>query len=398
MYFAELPDREHQIILNTQWFSYDIIGAAFASEDFPVDFKKLPECRVYTRKQLVDFFKTSADIDLLVALLQHVGLLHKCGRDKYIVPGKLPETLDKVCWRKEDEFKEYHGRRLECRQEVDIFAPDVFPCIQTRIMEEMSMIDDTAAFSRSTLKFSEGSVEGMIQLSHNKRAINIACRCRGEEDRGPCQSLLDKITRLARLEVIKRSPGTQMEMFYLSPRSLYAHDDLEDVWYYSEEDLTKAETDGLDSVVDRATGNTDKISSILCMGYDPLFLQVFKAECSVQWVPHTVKKDLYRCLDAQNPKLDDYRSLAEVLGISPTELQEIEKNNSGSVTHAVIGRFCERGGRKMSLRLLYDILSHPGLVDNADARRILDDLLSEKGIEVCPSLLLNNGLSYGIHI
>ncbi|XP_072047637.1 death-associated protein kinase 1-like isoform X1 [Amphiura filiformis] len=380
VYFAELSGREHQVILNTKWFSYDVIGAAFASKDFPVDCPKLPECRVYNRKQLQEFFKTSADIDLLVALLQHVDLLHKCGRDKYIVPGKLPEALDKVCWRKEDEFKEYHGRRLECRQEVDMFAPDVFPCIQTRVMEELKMIDEPTAISRSTVKFASDSVEGMIQLSHDKRAINIACRCRGEQDRGACQALLDMVTRLAKTEIIKRSPGTQTEMFYLSPRSLYAHDDLEDVWYYSEDELMQAEMDGHDTVKHRATGNTDMISSILCIGYDSLFLQVFRADCSIQWVPHTVKKDLYRYLDVQTSRRNDYRSLADILGISTAKV--IEKNASGSATDSIVTRFCNREGTKMSLGLFHGILSHPGLVDSIEALKILDDLLSEKGIEI----------------
>ncbi|XP_072047639.1 uncharacterized protein [Amphiura filiformis] len=396
VYFAELPDREHQVILNTKWFSYDVIGAAFAGEDFPVNFEKLPERRVYSRKQLQAFFKTSADIDLLVELLQHVDLLHKCGRDKYIVPGKLPEALDKVCWRKEEEFKEYHGRRLECRQEVDMFAPDVFPCIQTRVMEELKMIDEPAAISRSTVKFASDSVEGMIQLSHDKRAINIACRCRGEEDRGACQDLLDRVTRLAKLEIIKRSPGTQTEMFYLSPRSLYAHDDLEDVWYYSEDELIQAERSGLDTVKHRATGNTDMISSILCIGYDSLFLQVFRADCSIQWVPHTVKKDLYRCLDVQTSRRNDYRSLAAVLGISTAKLQEIEKNISGSATESIVTSFCNREGTKMSLGLFHAILSHPGLVDSTEALQILDDLLSEKGIEF-PEISENIPTDMNIH-
>ena len=89
-----------------------------------------PSTLLYDWNQFKKFFKTSDDIDLLISLLQHVGLLHKCGDNKYIIPGKFPEIHDKVSWRKEEEFKEYYGRRLECEQDVDMFAPDVFPCIQ----------------------------------------------------------------------------------------------------------------------------------------------------------------------------------------------------------------------------------------------------------------------------
>ena len=383
MYFAELLDKEPQVILNTKWFSYDIIGAAFAGEDFPGDFPKLQESRVYNRNQLKNFFNTSADTDLLVALLQHVGLLYKCGHDKFIIPGKLPESLDKVCWRKEREFEEYHGRRVECKHDIDIFAPDVFPCIQTRIMEAFDMIDEPASISQSTLKFASNSIEGMIQLTRDKRAINIACRCRGDEDRAHCHDILEKVTRQVKLELIKRSPGTQTEMFYMSPRSLYAHDDLEDVWYYSEEDLKKGEKEVRGSVKHRATQNTDKTSAILCLGHDPLFLQILKADCDVKWVPRAVKKDLYHCLDVKSQKRSDYRSLAEVLAIPIDEVQQMERTVSTSLTQAVFDSYCEREDDTMSLGMLHNILSHPGLVDNTEAVKILDKLLLEKGIEVC---------------
>ena len=382
VYFAELTDREHQVILDTNWFSYDIIGAAFAKEDFPADFEKLPQRLVYDRNQLKKFFKTSADIDLLISLLQHVGLLHKCGPNKYIIPGKLPEIHDKVSWRKEDDFKEYYGRRLECEQDVDMFAPDVFPCIQTRVMEEFDMIDDPATISRPTLKFASQSVEGMIQLTQDKRAINIACRCRGEEDRGHCHDILVRVTRLVQLDLMKRSPGTQVKMHYLSPRCLLSHDDPEEVSYYNEEDLLKGAIEGRDIVKDRSTGNTEKISSILCLGYDPLFLQSFGAACSMQWVPHRVNKELYLCLAVKGSKRDDYRSLAEVLDIPEDELQKIELGSPTSMTQAIISSYCERESKQMSLGMLHNILSHPGLVDNANALKILNDLLLEMGIEV----------------
>ena len=382
MYFAELTDREHQVILNTNWFSYDIIGAAFANEDFPADFEKLPQRLVYDRNQLKKFFKTSADINLLISLLQHVGLLHKCGANKYIIPGKLPEIHDKVSWRKEDEFKEYYGRRLECEQEVDMFAPDVFPCIQTRVMEEFDMIDDPATISRPTLKFVSQSVEGMIQLAQDKRAVNIACRCRDEKDRGHCHDILVRVTRLVQLELIKRSPGTQVKMHYLSPRRLLSLDDLEEVWYYKEEDLYLGAMEGSDIVRHRSTGITEKIGSILCLGYDPLFIQRLGAACSTHWVPHRIKKELYRCLTVKGSKRDDYRSLAEVLDISEDELQEIELDTPTSMTQAIISSYCERERKQMSLGMLHNILSHPGLVDNAKALKILNGLLSEMGIEV----------------
>ena len=370
------------MILNTNWFSYNIIGAAFANEDFPGDFEKLPQRLVYDRNQLKKFFKTSADIDLLISLLQHVGLLHKCGTNKYIIPGKLPEIHDKVSWRKEDEFKEYYGRRLECEQDVDMFAPDVFPCIQTRVMEEFDMIDDPATISRPTLKFVSESVEGMIQLTQDKRAVNIACRCRDEKDRGHCHDILVRVTRLVQLELIKRSPGTQVKMHYLSPKCLLSVDDLGEVWYYKEEDLHQEAIKGRDIVRHRSTGNTEKITSILCLGYDPLFLQSFGAACSIEWVPQRVMKEIYQCLAVKRSTRDDYRSLAEVLHIPEDDLQEIELGSPTSMTQAVISSYCERERKQMSVGMLHNILSHPGLVDNAKALRTLNDLLSEMGIEV----------------
>ena len=146
--------------------------------------------------------------------------------------------------------------------------------------------------------------------------------------------------------------------------------------------LQRGAVEGRDIVRHRSTGNTEKISSILCLGYDPLFMQSFGEACSIQWVPHRVKREIYRCLAVKGSKRDDYRSLAEVLHIPEAELHKIEHSSSTSVTEAIISSYCDRESKPMSLGMLHNILSHPGLVENADALKILNDLLTETGIEV----------------
>ncbi|XP_072039369.1 uncharacterized protein [Amphiura filiformis] len=82
-------------------------------------------------------------------------------------------------------------------------------------------------------------VEGMIQLTEDKRAIHIAVRMKeGEESLGRQQ--LDEMIEMAYYECNERSIGTQTTLLYLSPSDLRKGKDLEDdVHYYSEEDLNE---------------------------------------------------------------------------------------------------------------------------------------------------------------
>ena len=265
------------VVLEPRWLSCVIIGRMFAGDDFPSNINHLDNKHLYSLSDIRELLQDVADVDTLMDLLQHLELVFRYDETHYMIPARLPTTLDPVVWSKDTRFTEYYGRRVECKDDTDIFTPDVFPCLQVRIMKWFCDEQGGVCISRHSLKFSR-DIEGLVQLTSDQKAIHISVRGRsGKVDRSACYFQLEHVLGMVLSELEQRSPGTAINMCYLSPRSLLQHNDLEDVSYYTEKDIQSAQHR---VVVHPQTRNTELVTDMLCVGYDSTLLRRDGSECS----------------------------------------------------------------------------------------------------------------------
>ncbi|XP_038047951.1 death-associated protein kinase dapk-1-like [Patiria miniata] len=377
IYFKKQCGDMDWVVLEPRWLSRVIIGRVFAGEDFPSPTNRLENKQIYSVSDIRQLLRNVADVYNVLDLLQHLELVYQYDDTHYIIPARLPTNLNPVVWSKDTRFTEYYGRRVQCKDITDIFSPDVFPCLQVRIMRWFCDGHGRVAISRQSLKFS-GKIEGMVQLTSDQKAIHICVRGRSSrEDRGACYSQLEHVLGMVLSELVQRSPGTATDICYLSPRSLMQHEDVGDISYYTETDIELSAKEGV--VVHPQTSNTELTTDILCAGYDSRFLQRNGLECKCTWLLEEDVRALCRCLDVIHPLGQDYRSLAEALGVSEDELDYIYQiclHRDSSPTRALLDRSQPTVGR------LRAICKHPGLVGNIDAVHVIDALLDRFGHRV----------------
>ena len=135
----------------------------------------------------------------------------------------------------------------------------------------------------------------------------------------------------------------------------------------------------------------EKTSDILVSGGDPHFIRQKGMECDIRWMLQTSKRQLNRILDSTSCLRTDYRSLAEFFGITGSLLEDIEQECSrsgGSYTEAVIRLWTKTTENRMTFGLLHGILTHPGLVSNLEAAKVIETLITDEGCQVCACIYL----------
>ena len=289
------------------------------------------------------------------------------------MPVKLEKGKDKL-WTQNDTMTEYYGRRIECKDDTDIFTADVFPCFQVAMMKKYSKNpNEKPVISLNELKFSQ-SVEGYVELIPDMQAIQYYVRGRGKGQRGDCQKMLEKIEIVIDQQLTERSPGTHTVKKYLSSSEVKKLEDLHTVRGYTKEQLKDAiKTNGI--VCEVKTGNTDEVESIICKGYDMMFLEECGLDCKLEWgMTRQAKEALTEALDTQRYTRDDYRGLAEACGITESALDQMEQQQkSSSISVDILDKWCTE--KSPTVGELISILCTPGLVDNDRAKTAIMGML-----------------------
>ncbi|XP_072041212.1 death-associated protein kinase 1-like [Amphiura filiformis] len=133
VHHARLRGRDAIIIVNPNWLTTTIFAPIFAPPNFRADYSGLPLKQEYTIDDLKHYFKLT-DENLLVDLLEYFELVYRNDDGTFIIPAKLPDSTDKITWVDNPRFQRYFGRRIECRDESDMFSIDTFPCLQVSAM------------------------------------------------------------------------------------------------------------------------------------------------------------------------------------------------------------------------------------------------------------------------
>ena len=117
-------------------------------------------------------------------------------------------------------------------------------------------------------------------------------------------------------------------------------------------------------------------------GYDPTFIRKFGVRCDVKWMLKSDKDEFLNAMDNDDNHLrQDYRSLADVLGISNNKLVQLTqqcRDRQESVTERIIQEWRQTTGNRLTFQMMLTLLRHPGLVANETAARCI-----EKSLEAC---------------
>ena len=113
----------------------------------------------------------------------------------------------------------------------------------------------------------------------------------------------------------------------------------------------------------------EKTADILVAGADPHFIVQQGMECNYKWILCKTKENLKSKI-----KLD---SMAQLL--DDQDANDLDQ---------IIARWSDRKQRKMTFRLLYTLLKHPGIIHNERAARLLENMLKQTGHQVNLKLLL----------
>ena len=383
MYVAEFTEREDQLIVDTQWFTTNIIGAAFAGKEFARQFQTLPDQPLYTLEELRSFFTEMEDTSKLLALLDDMDLVHETAGKDYLLPGKLPENAQQVEWNAQDAY-DVKGMSIECATNIDIFNPNVFPCLQKKILDNHG---GSSSATRFALIFSEGPITVLVQQTKHKRLVNIAAKCPSKETRGACYNTLQRVVDMVLLQIVGRSPGTNFRLTFISHKSLKRSKNLEDVVTYTKASLTLAEREENGFVVRH--GKSEEVTKILFQGYETMFLQEFGLECRYDWLPVDIICRCFDRLDRINTWGEDYRAVGKLLAIPQHEVDKIaeeSKLQKESITDNIIKAWCIKQKRKMTIGMLQKLLYHLSLVANEDALNAIDELLDRYKTKVLESL------------
>ena len=144
-----------------------------------------------------------------------------------------------------------------------MFTVDTFPCLQVRAMNRYRKQDkQDVELSCHGMKLFD-LVEGMIQLTRDKRAIHIAVRVKKGADERLGTKQLDEMKDMVDFELKERSIGTRVNVCYLSPQALQCSNDLvENVHYYKAEILEEAKEKGED-LVNPITMFAETVASVI---------------------------------------------------------------------------------------------------------------------------------------
>ncbi|XP_072041514.1 uncharacterized protein [Amphiura filiformis] len=248
LHTARLRGRDAIIIVHPNWLTTTIFAPIFAPPNFRADYSGLPLKQEYTIDDLKHHFKLT-DVNLLVDLLVYFELAYRNDDGTFIIPAKLPDSTDEIVWADNPRFQRYLGRRIECRDESDMFSIDTFPCLQVSAMNRYRSNHVKPQLSRSGVKVF-GEVEGMVQQTQDKRAIHIAVRVKGglpQLRKGKDQ--LREMESLVFDQITERSRGTEVTVSYLSPDDLKNSSNLEDsVRFYTEKTTQEAAKKHVDLV------------------------------------------------------------------------------------------------------------------------------------------------------
>ncbi|XP_019647742.1 PREDICTED: death-associated protein kinase 1-like [Branchiostoma belcheri] len=247
------------VVLSPQWLYTSVFGILLAPDNFPIDNIKRTAQDHVTYGELKRVFGTVADIPLLIKLLQDFQLCHTFDGHTFILPSLLQQEIDERAWSPVSGKAVYFGMQIRCRTEIDSFSCDLFPRLQTLLMQAHPDKLDKPLLWKDSAKCTDGKAEALLQISQDKKRLNIFVRS-NDGDREDCNSIMDLLTDMAYKLLHETSPGARSQDMVLSALDLREHSPQPHA--YSREEVEKAAAKG-ENVVHPQRKVPEKVKDLL---------------------------------------------------------------------------------------------------------------------------------------
>ncbi|KAI8498543.1 hypothetical protein Bbelb_237450 [Branchiostoma belcheri] len=256
-------DATSMVVLSPQWLYTSVFGILLAPDNFPIDNIKRTAQDHVTYEELQRVFGTVADIPLLIKLLQDFQLCHTFDGHTFILPSLLQQEMDERAWSPVSGKAVYFGMQIRCRTEIDSFSCDLFPRLQTLLMQAHPDKLSQPLLWKNSAKCTDGKAEALLQISQDKSRLNIFVRSK-KGIRQHCTALMDVLTDMAYKLLHETSPGARSQDMVLSALDLREHSPQPHA--YRREEVEEAAGEGRDVVHPRRNIPEDVKDLLLHLG------------------------------------------------------------------------------------------------------------------------------------
>eukprot|EP00058_Branchiostoma_floridae_P018576 XP_002604065.1 hypothetical protein BRAFLDRAFT_71645 [Branchiostoma floridae] len=216
------PEIDSSVVLDPQWLFTSVFGSLLAPENFPIDKVARTAEDYVTIEELTRVFSAVADIPLLIKLLQDFQLCHTYDDRTFILPSLLQQEMEEAAWSPVSSKAVYFGLQIRGRTEIDSFSCDLFPRLQTLLMQSHPDKLSRPLLWKNSAKCTDGKAESLLQITHDKRQLNVFVRS-NDGSREDCNSIMDLLKDMTYRLLHETSPGARSRDMVLSALDIREH-------------------------------------------------------------------------------------------------------------------------------------------------------------------------------
>ncbi|CAH1241010.1 ANK2 [Branchiostoma lanceolatum] len=215
-------EADSSVVLDPQWLFTSVFGSLLAPENFPIDKIKRTDQDYVTLEEITRVFSSVANIPLLIKLLQDFQLCHTYDDRTFILPSLLQQEMEEAAWSPVSSKAVYLGLQIRGRTEIDSFSCDLFPRLQTLMMQAHPGKLSRPLLWKNSAKCTDGKAEALLQITQDKRQLNIFVRS-NDGNREDCNSIMDLLKNMTYRLLHETSPGARSRDMVLSALDLREH-------------------------------------------------------------------------------------------------------------------------------------------------------------------------------
>eukprot|EP00058_Branchiostoma_floridae_P018578 XP_002604067.1 hypothetical protein BRAFLDRAFT_71643 [Branchiostoma floridae] len=331
-------EADSSVVLDPQWLFTSVLGSLLAPDNFPIDKVERTADDYVTVEELKRVFSAVADIPLLIKLLQDFQLCHTYDGRTFILPSLLQQEMEEAAWSPVSSKAVYFGLQIRGRTEIDSFSCDLFPRLQTLLMQAHPDKLSRPLLWKNSAKCTDGKAEALLQITQDKRQLNIFVRS-NDGCREDCNSIMDLLKDVTYRLLHETSPGARSRDMVLSALDLREH--RLQPHAYSREEVVAAAAKG-ENLVHPQRNVPEKVSILL------MDLRKIK----VAW-----------CIPIVAEMIPPWRELGINLGLSESDMEQISQrhqDDAESCCLAVLEEWLHQAGTNATVEGLKTALGLAG--------------------------------------
>jgi len=264
-----------------------------------------------SKEVLTDLLGQHADphLDLLIQILTNFELCYEIKETGcYNFPCFITEPLEDGVWDPDPRFVYYHGRQVQCGEELDCLPPGLFNRLQVRAGNLYTEI----LLFKNAMVVNDKNVQCLIKTDEMNDQITFVARTTENDNHALHQSkihtnahnlfLLLEILHHQLYKLLKVAcPNISMKWHTLSPMDLKAHK--KEPYVYKSEEIVNAIHSNV-PLVNKNTGEVEELLDVLYAGCRQVEEQKSGERMPIAFLPDTVFEGLEELLgDMNEPKV-----------------------------------------------------------------------------------------------